>query len=98
MKKKIIAIVLNLIEFLVLSLVVIHYSNSCISNKTIQMDIPEKPARIEELPPCIDVTSRIRKPIELVREKAIYENRNCKVNLIVEEMKKNQMEFLANAD
>ena len=36
--------------------------------KAAQFDIPEKPAGMEELAPCIDVTSNVRNPIELVRE------------------------------
>ena len=36
--------------------------------KAAQFDIPEKPAGMEELAPCIDVTSKIRNPIEIAKE------------------------------
>ncbi len=65
--KKIIGIVSILMALFVLTLVVIHGANYN-SNKAAQFDIPEKPAGMEELAPCIDVTSRIRNPIELVKE------------------------------
>lgn len=65
--KKIIGITSVLMCFLVLTLVVIHGVNYN-SNEAAQFDIPEKPAGMEELAPCIDVTSRVRNPIELVKE------------------------------
>lgn len=64
--KKIIGLVSVLMCFLVLSLVVIH-STKYKSNEIIQIDIPEKPTGMEELAPCIDVTSRVRNPIEIVK-------------------------------
>lgn len=65
--KKIIGLVSVLMCFLVLSIVVVH-STRYKSNEIIQGDIPEKPAGIEELSPSIDVTSRIRKPTEIIAE------------------------------
>lgn len=65
--KKIIGLVSVLMCFLVLSIVVIR-STKYKSNEIIQGDIPEKPAGMEELAPCIDVTSRVRNPIEIVKE------------------------------
>lgn len=68
--KKIIGIASILMALFVLSLVVIHVTPYN-SNKATQFDIPEKPAGIEELAPCIDVTSRIRNPIEIAKENQI---------------------------
>lgn len=65
--KKIISLVSVLMCFLVLSLIVVS-STKYKPNEIIQYDIPEKPAGIEELPPCICVTSRIRNPIEIAKE------------------------------
>lgn len=68
--KKIISLVSVLMCFLVLSLVVIS-STKYKPNEIIQYDIPEKPAGMEELAPCIDVASRVRNPIEIVKENQI---------------------------
>lgn len=65
--KKIIGLVSVLMALLVLSFVVIH-STKYKSNEISQCDIPEKPAGMEELAPCIDVTSRVRNPIEIAKE------------------------------
>lgn len=65
--KKIIGIASILMAFSVLSLVVIHVTHYN-SNETAQFNIPEKPAGMEELAPCIDVTSKIRNPIEIAKE------------------------------
>lgn len=65
--KKIIGLVSVLMCFLVLGLTIIH-STKYKPNEIIQGDIPEKPAGMEELPPCIDVTSRVRNPIEIAKE------------------------------
>ena len=61
--KKIIGIASILMALFVLSLIAPYNSN-----KTTQFDIPEKPAGMEELAPCIDVTSRIINPIEIAKE------------------------------
>ena len=66
--KKIIGIASVLMCFLVLSLAVLAKPKCA---KAAQFDIPEKPAGMEELAPCIDVTSRIRNPIEIVKENQI---------------------------
>lgn len=65
--KKIIGIASILMALFVLSFVVIHVApyNSI---EATQFDIPEKPSGMEELAPCIDVTSRVRNPIEIVKE------------------------------
>lgn len=74
--KKIISLVSVLMCFLVLCIVVIR-STKYKPNEIIQGNIPEKPAGIEELPPCIDVTSRIRNPIEIVKENQIISIANA---------------------
>lgn len=68
--KKIIGITSILMALLVLSIGVMHVTHYN-SNEIIQGDIPEKPAGMEELAPCIDVTSRVRNPTELVRKNQI---------------------------
>ena len=68
--KKIIGITSILMALLVLSFIVIHVTHYN-SNDVAQFDIPEKPAGMEELAPCIDVTSRVRNPIEIVKENQI---------------------------
>lgn len=68
--KKIIGITSILMALLVSSLIIIH-KTSYNSNEVTKMDIPEKPAGMDELAPCIDVTSRVRNPIEIVKENQI---------------------------
>lgn len=75
--KKIISLVSVLMCFLVLGFVIIH-STKYKPNEIIQYDIPEKPAGMEELAPCIDVTSRVRNPIEIAKENQMEFLNNAK--------------------